>query len=89
MDIGINLAIEKISNKYAKYEFYLFGSFTNNEKKYGDIDILILYETTEFINSIRQEFQNIESYENFDLMFLSNEEEKEIKFVEKVNAKKI
>lgn len=86
MEIIIKQKIEFISRKYFNYKFYLFGSFLNNKKAYGDIDILILYKTPESIKSIRNDFQNIDSYETFHLMFLSNEEENEIKFVEKVNA---
>lgn len=86
MEIRIKQEIEFISRKYSNCKFYLFGSFLNIEKAYGDIDILILYETPESIKSIRNDFQNINSHEIFHLMFLSNEEENEIKFVEKVNA---
>jgi predicted nucleotidyltransferase len=89
MEINIKQEIKLISKKYSNYKFNLFGSFLNNEKVYGDIDILILYETPEFIKHIRNDFQNIDSHEIFHLMFLSNEEEKEIKFVEKVRAKEV
>jgi len=89
MEINLKEEIKLISDKYSNYKFYLFGSFLNNEKAYGDIDILILYATPEFIKSIRNDFQDINSYEIFHLMFLSNEEEKEINFAEKVKAKKI
>jgi|GEM_PF-3738962 len=89
MEININSEIKKISTKYSIYDFYLFGSFTVTEKKCGDIDILIIYKTTEHINSVRYDFKNINTFEHFDLMFLSIDEEKELKFVEKVKAIKL
>jgi len=89
MEIIIKHEIKAISRKHLAYKFYIFGSFLNNEKNYGDIDILILYESSESIKSIRNDFQNINSFEFFHLMFLSFDEEKEMKFVEKVNAEEL
>ncbi|MCU0351451.1 MAG: hypothetical protein MUF43_11615 [Flavobacterium sp.] len=89
MEININSEIKRISVKYSNYAFYHFGSSTVTNKKCGDIDILIIYETPEYINSIRFDFKNIKTFEHFDLMFLSFDEEKELKFVEKVNAIKL
>jgi predicted nucleotidyltransferase len=86
MEVNINSEIKRISAKYTNYIFYLFGSFIVTDKKCGDIDILIIYETTEHINSIRNDFKNITTFEHFDLMFLSFDEEKELKFIEKAKA---
>ena len=89
MEIKIYLEIKRISVKYSNYTFYHFGSSTVTNKRYGDIDILIIYETPKHINSIRYDFKNIKTFEHFDLMFLSFDEEKELKFVEKVKAIKL
>ncbi len=89
MEINIKHEIETISRKYSDHKFYLFGSFLTNKKTFGDIDILILYENTEFIKFIRRDFQNVKSYEIFHLMFLSFDEELEMNFIEKVNAEEI
>lgn len=86
MKININSEIKRISAKYTNYDFYLFGSSTVKGKKCGDIDILIIYETPEHINSVRYDFKNINTFEHFDLMFLSFDEEKELNFVEKVKG---
>ncbi len=89
MGIDINSEIRRISTKYTNYDFYLFGSFTVKEIQYGDIDILIIYDTAKHINSIRSDFKNINTFEKFDLMFLNFDEEQELKFVEKVKAIKL
>lgn len=89
MEININSEIRKISKDYANYDFYLFGSFIENGIRYGDIDVLIIYDTTNHIDSVRSYFQQINTFENFDLMFLSIDEEKEIKFIKKVKAVRI
>lgn len=89
MEININSEIRRISTKYTNYNFYLFGSFTVKDIEYGDIDVLIIYDTAKHINSVRSDFKNINTFENFDLMFLSLDEEKELKFVEKVKAIKL
>lgn len=86
MEIDIYIEIRKISTKYSNYEFYLFGSFTKRDGHYGDVDVLIIYDSFERINSVRFDFKNINTFENFDLMFLSIDEEKEMKFIEKVKA---
>lgn len=89
MEININSEIKRISAKYTNYDFYLFGSFTVTGIKCGDVDVLIIYDTTEHINSVRYDFENINTFEHFDLMFLSLDEEQELKFVEKVKAIKL
>lgn len=89
MEININSEIRRISTKYINYDFYLFGSFTFKDIQYGDVDVLIIYDTTEDIKSVRSDFKNINTFENFDLMFLNFDEEKELKFVEKVKAIKL
>lgn len=86
MEINLIENIKNIAERYCNYKFYAFGSFMNNRICYADIDILILYESAEFIKSIRKDFLNVDSHEYFHLMFLSTEEEKEIKFIEKVAA---
>ena len=89
MEINIYSEIKRISTKYANYNFYLFGSFTVADIQCGDVDVLIIYDTTEYINSVRSDFKNINTFEHFDLMFLSLDEERELKFVEKVKAIKL
>ena len=51
MEININSEIRRISAKYTNYDFYLFGSFTVKDIQYGDVDVLIIYDTTEHIKS--------------------------------------
>ena len=73
MEININSEIKRISVKYSNYAFYHFGSSTVTNKKCGDIDILIIYETPEHINSIRYDFKNIKTIVN---TFISTKFEK-------------
>ncbi|VXB58008.1 conserved hypothetical protein [Flavobacterium sp. 9R] len=89
MKTYVNSEIRKISKQYSNYDFYLFGSFIENDIRYSDIDVLIIYDTMEQISSVRSDFKKIDTFEIFDLMFLSIDEEKEIKFVEKVKAVRI
>ena len=59
MEININSEIKRISAKYTNYDFYLFGSFIVTDIKCGDVDILIIYDNTEHIKSVRNDFTNI------------------------------
>lgn len=86
MEVNLKQEIKAIADRYYDHDFFLFGSYLNNGKTYGDIDILIIYKTIDSMEQIRKDFQNINSYEIFHLMFLSSEEEEEIKFIEKVGA---
>ncbi|AWH86326.1 hypothetical protein HYN59_14955 [Flavobacterium album] len=86
MEVNIINEIKTIAERYCDHSFFVFGSYITNGKTYGDIDILIIYKTIDHIEQIRRDFQKINSYEIFHLMFLSYEEEEEIKFIKKVEA---
>jgi predicted nucleotidyltransferase len=100
MDTLINSnAIDNIScliNQYIKLfnsfnNIYLFGSILNIEKTPNDIDILLIY--SEFSNNIIDDLNIIySSFANLidsqiDLTVLSVEEEKDTKFLKRLNSK--
>lgn len=68
---------------------YLFGSILNINKVPNDIDILLIYEkfSSNFIdeiNIIRSTLENLSGF-FIDLTVLSVEEEKEVKFLKRIN----
>lgn len=68
---------------------YLFGSTLNINKVPNDIDILLIYENfssdlIDEINIIRLTLENLSGF-FIDLTVLSVEEEKEIKFLKRIN----
>ena len=89
-------AIDNIScliNEYIKSfdNIYLFGSKLNVEKAPNDIDILLIY--SEYSNAIMRDLNSIYAvFVNLselpiDLTVLSVEEEKDTKFLERLNSK--
>lgn len=72
-------------------DIYLYGSILNIEKNPNDIDILLIY--TKYSNAIIDDLKNIYSvFENLidlpiDLTVLSIEEEKDTKFLKRLNSK--
>ena len=68
---------------------YLFGSILNINKVPNDIDILLIYEKfsndlIDEINIIRSTLENLSGF-FIDLTVLSVEEEKEVKFLKRIN----
>lgn len=68
---------------------YLFGSILNINKVPNDIDILLIYEkfSSNFIDEINIIRSTLEKLSGFfiDLTVLSVEEEKEVKFLKRIN----
>jgi len=100
MDILMNsTATDNIShliNQYMKLfnsfnNIYLFGSILNIEKEPNDIDILLIYSEYSSIiindlNIICSVFANLSELP-IDLTVLSVEEEKDTKFLKRLNSK--
>lgn len=68
---------------------YLFSSILNINKVLNDIDILLIYEKfssdlIDEINIIRSTLENLSGF-FIDLTVLSVEEEKEVKFLKRIN----
>lgn len=68
---------------------YLFGSILNINKVPNDIDILLIYEkfSSNFIDEINIIRSTLEKLSGFfiDLTVLSVKEEKEVKFLKRIN----
>lgn len=68
---------------------YLFGSILNINKVPNDIDILLIYEkfSSDLIDEINIIRSTLEKLSGFfiDLTVLSVEEEKEVKFLKRIN----
>lgn len=79
-----------ISLLHAAEAVYLFGSVLNANKMPNDIDILIIYlEYTTTIHHQAKEFtEKIENATGLavDLTILSAEEEKEVRFLERIDS---
>lgn len=89
----INIIYEQI-DLFASFEkIYLFGSILHSNGYINDIDILLLYE--KFSTSILININFVEMYIEqkiqypVDITVLSFEEEKETKFIDKLNKKYI
>lgn len=89
----INLIYEQIDLFASFKKIYLFGSILYRNENINDIDILLLYE--KFSASILTNINFIEMYIEkkmqypVDITALSFEEEKEIRFIDKLNKKYI
>ena len=81
LDDGLVNVIRKIVKKYPNNKFVVFGSRARGDFRYNsDIDIAILGvcdEKTEFI--IRNDFDLIETYYTFDIVFYKNINEEKFK----------
>ena len=89
--ISIFLLIKKNMNLFDSFSsIYLFGSILNVNKKSKDIDILLIYLefSDKMINEINIIRRIIEEMSGLpvDLTVLSIEEEKNIKFLKKINS---
>ncbi len=89
----INLIYEQIDLFASFKKIYLFGSILHSNEDINDIDILLLYE--KFSTGILTNINFIEMYIEkkvhypVDITALSFEEEKEIRFIDKLNKKYI
>lgn len=69
---------------------YLFGSIINEERMPNDIDLLLIYK--EFSSKLLSDLDNISTIFNqlygfsFDLTILSENEEKELSFIMRLNS---
>ena len=82
-------SINKHSNIFTEFsEVYLFGSILDDSKIPNDIDILLIYEkySENILNKIKQISYLIEKDCGLpvDLTVLSVEEEKEVKFLNRI-----
>jgi len=77
------------SNINENIRCYLFGSFLINKIGFSDIDLLIVYKSSKSLNSLKTDLEYFELKYPIDITFLSEEEEKELDFINKVNAKRI
>ena len=81
--------LDSISKFNNPENIYIFGSFIHNKKKFNDIDILILYESELELLSIKGEIENISICYPLDVYYMTFEEEKELDFINIVNAIRI
>lgn len=75
-----------LSNKTKHIEAYLFGSILTSPKNANDVDLLILYNSIEQIDIIKQEIKKLESLIPLHLTYFTFEEEIEFNFISEVKA---
>jgi len=81
--------LDSISKFNNTENIYIFGSFIHNNKKFNDIDILILYESELELLSIKGEIENFSICYPLDVYYMTFKEEKELDFINIVNAIRI
>jgi predicted nucleotidyltransferase len=75
-----------LSTKTKLVEAYLFGSILTSPKNANDVDLLILYNSSEQIDIIKQEIKKLERLIPLHLTYFTFEEEIEFKFISEVNG---
>lgn len=69
--------------------WYLFGSITTTKYPVGDIDLLVVCESTGECGAVRAELAEICASFPFHLLLMTRAEEMEVKFVQCQNAVEI
>lgn len=71
---------EEICPKGTKW--YLFGSCLNGDPKAKDIDILVVYSSPKSVKEIRKRIQPLELQRPMDIIYMSEDEERELSFIQ-------
>jgi len=89
MDKYLEKKVYSLLKEVANIEVYLFGSLLTKVKPSCDIDLLIIYKENHQPKTIRKILHEVMYELPLDLIFLTNEEEKELDFIRIVKARKI
>lgn len=89
MEMNILNKISELSERNPSIKIYLFGSSLQIGLFQSDIDLLIVYNRPEEPMILRMKLKKIINKLPIDLIFLTQEEERELDFINKVNAKEI
>ena len=75
--------------KTRSVECYLFGSLLKDPKKANDVDVLIVYENQNHLQTIKQEFKLLAQKYPLHISYFTFSEEKEFNFIDEQKAEKI
>jgi hypothetical protein len=74
--------MQRIRARVPTSRWYVFGSITTTKRPVGDIDLLVLCETTADCTAVRAELASICAEFPIHLLLMTLSEETEVKFVE-------
>jgi len=69
--------------------WFIFGSYLHLEKQAKDLDVLILYRLEQSPAIVRTSLNKISIHHPLDLIFMTDDEEREFDFINQQEAKKL
>lgn len=70
-------------------KWYIFGSLLNDKNHSNDVDVLVIYESTNDPKIIKSHLQNLSLLLPLHLVFMTLEEENELQIIETQKATQI
>jgi hypothetical protein len=86
---AITAEVQRIRARLPDSRWFFFGSITTSKRPVGDIDLLVVCETTEDCTMIRNGLGSICAQFPVHLLLMSAREEVEVKFIQNERAVEI
>jgi predicted nucleotidyltransferase len=78
--------VKNHSDRNDEIKWYFFGSYLKCNPGLSDIDLLIVYKSEEKLPNLKTDLEQLELQYPLDITFLNENEEKELDFINTVNA---
>ena len=81
--------LHEASVELASVDLFLFGSILNHTGHINDVDLLVVYETTDDLPQVKNVLDGIDRKIPLDIIYMRQEEEREFDFVKGQGAQRI